>query len=133
MLRASGPTARFQIAVNQVKGIAGGREFEGAQDLERHAPFTGRRVAPRGNLRTWRCTNFCMDFVTFHAVAHAPELIATMEKLVGGEVLVHPSKVARMSFPQSDRHTTPIHQDFVHFQGSYHTLTLLDSAFGLLR
>ena len=60
---------------------------------------------------------------SFHAVAHAPELIATMEKLVGGEVLVHPSKVARMSFPQSDRHTTPIHQDFVHFQGSYHTLT----------
>ena len=28
-----------------------------------------------------------------------------------------------MSFPQSERHTTPIHQDFVHFQGSYQTLT----------
>ena len=60
---------------------------------------------------------------SFYAVAHAPELIDTIGKLVGGEVLVHPSKIARMSFPQSDRHTTPVHQDFVHFQGSFQTLT----------
>lgn len=60
---------------------------------------------------------------SFHAVAHAPELIDTMDKLVDGEVLVHPSKIARMSFPQSERHTTPVHQDFVHFQGSFQTLT----------
>ncbi len=60
---------------------------------------------------------------SFHAVAHAPEVVATIGKMVDGEVLVHPSKVARMSFPQSERHTTPVHQDFVHFQGSYKTIT----------
>ncbi len=60
---------------------------------------------------------------SFHAIAHAPAMMGAMEKLINGKVLPHPSKVARMSFPQSDRHTTPIHQDFVHFQGSFYTLT----------
>ncbi len=60
---------------------------------------------------------------SFHAVAHSPEMMDVTGKLIDGEVLPHPAKVARMSFPQSDRHTTPIHQDFVHFQGSFYTLT----------
>ncbi|MDE2734185.1 MAG: phytanoyl-CoA dioxygenase family protein, partial [Gemmatimonadota bacterium] len=37
--------------------------------------------------------------------------------------LPHPQKIARLWFPQYTEHTTPMHQDFVHFQGSFNTYT----------
>ena len=46
-----------------------------------------------------------------------------MEKVIGGEVLPHPQKIMRLWYPQYTDHTTPIHQDYVHFQGSYDTYT----------
>ena len=46
-----------------------------------------------------------------------------MEKVINGPVLPHPQKIARLWFPKYTDHTTPIHQDFVHFQGVYDTYT----------
>ena len=46
-----------------------------------------------------------------------------VEKIVGREVLPHPQKIARLWFPKYTAHTTPIHQDFVHFQGNFQTYT----------
>ena len=60
---------------------------------------------------------------SFHEIAHTPEVLTVMGDLIDDEVFVHPKKVARMSFPGSERHTTPLHQDFVHFQGSFYTPT----------
>lgn len=60
---------------------------------------------------------------SFHRSGHWPEVIAMLEKVIGGPVLPHPQKIARLWFPQYMEHTTPIHQDFVHFQGSYQTYT----------
>jgi len=59
----------------------------------------------------------------FHRLPHDPAIISLMEKIVGETVLPHPSKVARLWFPQNTLHTTPAHQDFVHFQGTYDTYT----------
>ncbi len=60
---------------------------------------------------------------SFHRAGHWPSVVNVMEKIVGGEVLPHPNKIARLWFPQYVEHTTPVHQDFVHFQGSYDTYT----------
>ena len=60
---------------------------------------------------------------SFHRSGHWPSVINVMEKIVGGEVLPHPNKIARLWFPQYVEHTTPVHQDFVHFQGAYDTYT----------
>jgi ectoine hydroxylase-related dioxygenase (phytanoyl-CoA dioxygenase family) len=60
---------------------------------------------------------------SFHRSAHWPEVTEMMEKLLGRPLLPHPQKIARLWFPQYTQHTTPIHQDFVHFQGSYQTYT----------
>lgn len=46
-----------------------------------------------------------------------------METLIGRPVMAQPQKVARIWFPKYTEHTTPIHQDFVHFQGSFANLT----------
>ena len=60
---------------------------------------------------------------SFHRAAHWQEVLNIMEKVINGPVLPHPQKVARLWFPQFTQHTTPAHQDFVHFQGSYDTYT----------
>jgi len=60
---------------------------------------------------------------SFHRAGHWPEVLGMMEKVMGGPVFPHPQKIARLWFPKFTEHTTPIHQDFVHFQGSYETYT----------
>ncbi len=59
----------------------------------------------------------------FHAIAHVPEVLNVMGAIMDSEVLPHPQKICRMWFPQFTEHTTPVHQDFVHFQGNYETYT----------
>lgn len=60
---------------------------------------------------------------SFHRAGHWPEVLDVMEKIVGGPVMPHPAKIARIWFPQYLEHTTPAHQDFVHFQGTFDTFT----------
>ena len=60
---------------------------------------------------------------SFHRSGHWPEVMAVMEQVIGAEVLPHPQKIARLWFPHYTEHTTPMHQDFVHFQGSFETYT----------
>ena len=59
----------------------------------------------------------------FHRSGHWPEVLRVMQQVIGGQVLPHPQKIARLWFPQYTEHTTPMHQDFVHFQGSFETYT----------
>ena len=59
----------------------------------------------------------------FHEAAHQETVLNQMEKIIGTAILAHPQKIARIWFPQFTDHTTPAHQDFVHFQGSYDTYT----------
>ncbi len=60
---------------------------------------------------------------SFHRAGHWPTVLDTMSKLIADDLLPHPHKVARIWFPQFTDHTTPAHQDFVHFQGNFETLT----------
>lgn len=60
---------------------------------------------------------------SFHESAHWPEVNGVIEKVIGRPSMPQPQKVARLWFPQYTDHTTPIHQDFVHFQGSFDNLT----------
>lgn len=59
----------------------------------------------------------------FHRIAHEPEVLGMVEKIYGKPAMPHPQKIARLWFPQYTEHTTPAHQDFVHFQGNFQTLT----------
>lgn len=59
----------------------------------------------------------------FHRSAHWPEVTNMVEKIMGQPIMPHPQKIARIWFPKYTEHTTPTHQDFVHFQGNFETLT----------
>lgn len=59
----------------------------------------------------------------FHRTAHRRDVLDMVERIYGRPAMPHPQKIARLWFPQYTEHTTPAHQDFVHFQGNYQTLT----------
>lgn len=81
------------------------------------------RRCTEGDLEYARVYHRLYQLESFHQAGHWPEVLAAMRKVIGGPVLPHPQKIARLWFPQYSEHTTPIHQDFVHFQGSYRTYT----------
>lgn len=60
---------------------------------------------------------------SFHRAAHWPEVTGRVAAIMGRAAMPLPQKVARLWFPQFTKHTTPTHQDYVHFQGSFDTLT----------
>ncbi len=80
-----------------------------------------------------RCTEGDVEYTTvyhevyklesFHRIAHEPEILGMVERILGRPAMPHPQKIARLWFPQYTEHTTPAHQDFVHFQGNFQTLT----------
>ena len=59
----------------------------------------------------------------FHRAAHWPEVTTMIHKIMGRPIMPHPHQIARIWFPKYTEHTTPTHQDFVHFQGNFETLT----------
>lgn len=59
----------------------------------------------------------------FHEIPHLPVIMDLIERILGGTCIPQPQKVARLWFPNYTEHTTPIHQDFVHFQGNTRNLT----------
>jgi ectoine hydroxylase-related dioxygenase (phytanoyl-CoA dioxygenase family) len=59
----------------------------------------------------------------FHSIAHCREVLDVLERVRGCAMMPQPQKVARLWFPKFIEHTTPTHQDFVHFQGNYDNLT----------
>ncbi len=58
----------------------------------------------------------CLE--SFHTLAHDPALQDLLTQLLGQELLLQPSNIARVIFPSAVEHTTPAHQDFVHIQGT---------------
>ena len=61
---------------------------------------------------------------SMHAAGHWPGVVDLIGELVEGPVLPHPMKIVRLWFPQYTEHTTPFHQDFVHFQSNLDVLTV---------
>ena len=55
---------------------------------------------------------------SFHTLAHHPSLFQIIGCLLQTDVLLQPSNIARIIFPNQLEHTTPPHQDYVHIQGT---------------
>ena len=68
-------------------------------------------------------TTRCINYKRSTAPDTGHEVVNMVEKIIGREVLPHPQKITRLWFPKYTAHTTPIHQDFVHFQGNFQTYT----------
>lgn len=58
----------------------------------------------------------------FNRLAHEPALVDLIRTVLGEPIVVHPQKIARITFPGTNYPTLP-HQDFALIQGSGDTLT----------
>ena len=95
--------------------IAGTDPLDGIADINMR--FTeGDNEYSEGYAQVYRLENF-------HRSAHWPEFTDMVATILGGPIMPHPQKVARIWFPKYTEHTTPTHQDYVHFQGSWNTVT----------
>ena len=59
-----------------------------------------------------------------HRSGHWPETLDMIEKIMDRPAMPFPHQVVRLWFPKYTEYTTPIHQDFVHFQGHFENLTV---------
>ncbi len=59
----------------------------------------------------------------FHALPHHPAMKTLYRNLFGEEVFVHPRHIARIMVPADYNHATPLHQDFIHIQGTTNVWT----------
>ncbi len=55
---------------------------------------------------------------SFHSLTHDPTLFQIATTLLGPNVLLQPSNIARFIFPTNLNETTPPHQNYVHIQGT---------------
>ncbi len=58
----------------------------------------------------------CLE--SFHSLAHDTAIWSLLQRLLGPDMVLQPSNIARVIFPSGLEHTTPAHQDFVHIQGT---------------
>ena len=59
----------------------------------------------------------------FHDFPCHPALMQIAQQLLEGEVLVHPRRIGRMTFPNNTVATTPPHQDHFYIRGSVDTFS----------
>jgi ectoine hydroxylase-related dioxygenase (phytanoyl-CoA dioxygenase family) len=57
----------------------------------------------------------------FHDFPAHPALLGVAAKLIDGEVLVHPRRIGRLTFPNYTVATTPAHQDHYYIRGAVET------------
>ena len=57
----------------------------------------------------------------FHAFPAHPALMQIARHLLAGEVLVHPRRIGRLTFPNNQGATTPAHQDHYYIRGAVET------------
>lgn len=99
----------------------GGWLLEGTDPMEGVANLDAR--CTEGDVEYTEVYHQLYKLEAFHRIAHQEEVMEMVEKIYGRPAMPHPQKIARLWFPQYTEHTTPAHQDYVHFQGHYQTLT----------
>jgi hypothetical protein len=83
----------------------------------------GPVVVREADERWWPAYQKIQSLECFHRLAYQKGLVGLVGDLLGGPILVHPRKIARLTFPGSD-YPTPPHQDFPLIQGTPDVLTI---------
>jgi ectoine hydroxylase-related dioxygenase (phytanoyl-CoA dioxygenase family) len=147
-LRVSNDCLRDAEELRRRLGDEGYLFFRGLQDRDKlaslrdditrvlhEAGWLRRESAPSDGIAdvSRRCTEGDVEYLdtyfkvqrleSFHRIAHEPEIMDVVRRVLGAEPIPLPGKKARIWFPKFTEHTTPLHQDFVHYQGSTDTLT----------
>ncbi|MFT5222136.1 MAG: hypothetical protein ACI867_000433 [Glaciecola sp.] len=102
------------------------------QELARHGwlrdgsqasdQLPGSLARPEMDDSYWDGYTAMQSVEAFHELAHEPSLLSMVGALIDEDVLVHPRKIGRVSYPFGMAPTPP-HQDFRYIQGTVDTFT----------
>lgn len=76
----------------------------------------GELIRRFGDENWWEGYVAIQRLESYHALAHHPGVTGIIGKLVHGELVVQPMKIARVNYPNSD-YPTPPHQDYFFVRG----------------
>jgi ectoine hydroxylase-related dioxygenase (phytanoyl-CoA dioxygenase family) len=93
-----------------------------ARGSEPDEALPGESIRREGDDAWWGGYAAIQSLESFHELAHDPAIVAIVQQVIGEEVLVHPRKIARITYPGS-QWPTPPHQDFPLIQGATDTIT----------
>lgn len=109
---------RRQILTTLQEGgwlMAGTDPMDGIADVE--------KKCTEGDRKYTEIYHKVQKLEALHRSGHWPETLDMIEKVMGRPAMPFPHQVVRLWFPKYTKYTTPIHQDFVHFQGHFNNLT----------
>jgi ectoine hydroxylase-related dioxygenase (phytanoyl-CoA dioxygenase family) len=85
---------------------------------DRESARPGAVAHHEGSTGFWPAYDAIQRLESFHRLAHDPALLAAMRLVIGADdLLAHPQKIARLSFPDPTFFTAP-HQDYRYIQGT---------------
>jgi ectoine hydroxylase-related dioxygenase (phytanoyl-CoA dioxygenase family) len=106
-------------AVLEVLSAAGW--VDPAHDLMEGRAMPGHKPLTEGQPEYAAAYRQVLRLPVFHNFPCHPALIAVAQKLLDGEILVHPRRIGRITFPGSAAFATPPHQDYYYIRGSVET------------
>ena len=109
---------RRQILTTLQEGgwlMAGTDPMDGIADVE--------KKCTEGDRKYTEIYHKVQKLEALHRSGHWPETLDMIEKVMGRPAMPFPHQVVRLWFPKYTKYTTPIHQDFVHFQGHFDNFT----------
>ncbi|GCE26837.1 hypothetical protein KDA_23210 [Dictyobacter alpinus] len=92
-----------------------------AHDMMEAVVLPGTETKSEGQREYMDVYRQVLRLPSFHNFPTHPALMAIATRLLEGEVLVHPRRIGRITFPGSVKYTTPAHQDFFYIRGSVET------------
>jgi hypothetical protein len=118
--RAVDPELVLAVRAQVLRAIGALGWLAPGSEPERALP--GEPARREGDDGWWDGYTAIQSLEAFHALAHAPALLEAVGGVLGEEVLVHPRKIARVTYPGTGWPTPP-HQDFPLIQGATDTVT----------
>jgi len=100
---------------------AAGGWLDPSRDLMEGIVAPGMKPTTEGYQEYREVYHQVLKLPRFHAFPTHPALMMIAQKLIDGEVLVHPRRIGRLTFPNYTVATTPAHQDHFYIRGSVET------------
>lgn len=86
--------------------------------------YGGRGACVEGEPSYMAVYRRVIELPSFLRLPHHPVLLDLTSRLLGGDVLVHPRKIGRITFPGKEADATPPHQDHALIKGAARTYTV---------
>jgi ectoine hydroxylase-related dioxygenase (phytanoyl-CoA dioxygenase family) len=94
-----------------------------SHDLMEGKAMPGHKPLTEGQPEYAAAYRQVLRLLAFHNFPCHATLMAIAQKLLDGEVLVHPRRIGRITFPGSAAFATPPHQDYFYIRGSVETFS----------